>query len=203
MRGSCRTCDAEYLREYYKKNKQRMYAKNREWVMNNREKDRQSKRDWKKRNPKADKEYYEKNKEWILPRNSEYRKNNPDKMRYYKRKWKVVNREKVYQDNRTRELNKQSGVYSIKEWENTMSYFNHECAYCGTIPELLTQDHVIPLSKGGPYTVENIIPACGSCNSSKNNATLIEWYETKPFFEESRLLKIEQYLETVKPLQTI
>ena len=38
--------------------------------------------------------------------------------------------------------------------------------------ERLTQDHVIPLSKGGQHIKENIVPACPSCNSKKGNRML-------------------------------
>lgn len=38
-------------------------------------------------------------------------------------------------------------------------------------PEL---DHVEPLSLGGPHTVENLVPACLSCNRSKCAGRLVE-----------------------------
>ena len=36
-----------------------------------------------------------------------------------------------------------------------------------------TRDHVIPISKGGNNTKENIVPACGSCNSKKKDKILL------------------------------
>ena len=40
------------------------------------------------------------------------------------------------------------------------------CQYCGT-PEDLTFDHVLPRSKGGRTTWENIVTACAPCNLKK------------------------------------
>lgn len=53
-------------------------------------------------------------------------------------------------------------------WGEILEYFNHACAYCLRQDVKLTMDHVIPLSKGGDHTVQNLVPACKSCNSSKN-----------------------------------
>jgi 5-methylcytosine-specific restriction endonuclease McrA len=40
------------------------------------------------------------------------------------------------------------------------------CQYCGS-PEDLTFDHVIPRSKGGLTTWENVVAACSPCNLKK------------------------------------
>ena len=47
------------------------------------------------------------------------------------------------------------------------------CLYCGheySRPSL-TRDHVLPLSKGGRDTWENVVTACFHCNSRKSNRT--------------------------------
>lgn len=54
------------------------------------------------------------------------------------------------------------------EWCETLEFFDHRCAYC-LGHKKLTMDHVIPISKGGPHTAGNIVPACRSCNSKKLN----------------------------------
>lgn len=48
------------------------------------------------------------------------------------------------------------------------------CAYCGTERDI-TQDHVIPTSRGGDKGVHNRVWACRSCNSAKGNRTPQEW----------------------------
>ncbi|MDR2872248.1 MAG: HNH endonuclease [Xanthomonadaceae bacterium] len=49
----------------------------------------------------------------------------------------------------------------------------HLCLYCGKPFERpqLTRDHVLPLSKGGRDTWENVVTACLTCNSRKGNRT--------------------------------
>lgn len=46
----------------------------------------------------------------------------------------------------------------------------HMCQYCGARGEL-TLDHVLPQSRGGPDTWENLVAACTPCNQRKANRT--------------------------------
>lgn len=45
------------------------------------------------------------------------------------------------------------------------------CQYCGTRSAPLTIDHVIPRSRGGGDTWENLVTACIPCNNRKGNRT--------------------------------
>ena len=47
----------------------------------------------------------------------------------------------------------------------------YTCQYCGVRPskEHLTIDHIIPRSKGGRSTWENVVLACQSCNAHKGS----------------------------------
>lgn len=83
---------------------------------------------------------------------------------------------------------------TTSEWENIKKYFDFKCAYCGEECEELTQEHVIPLSKGGNYTKSNIIPSCRSCNCKKHNKLLDEWYKNQSFYSKAQELKIKNYL---------
>lgn len=64
-----------------------------------------------------------------------------------------------------------------EEWKQILEAYGHCCAYC-RFPfgpdRKATQDHFIPVSKGGHHTKENIVPACGKCNCSKHNHVLSE-----------------------------
>ena len=46
----------------------------------------------------------------------------------------------------------------------------HTCQYCGSTKKL-TLDHVIPRSKGGKHTWDNVVTACERCNSRKSDCT--------------------------------
>ncbi len=50
---------------------------------------------------------------------------------------------------------------------------NHICQYCGSTRRL-TIDHVIPRSKGGPHTWDNVVAACEKCNGAKGDRLLHE-----------------------------
>lgn len=49
------------------------------------------------------------------------------------------------------------------------------CAYCGAADPALQRDCVLPISRGGRYTLENVVPACRSCNASKCNSEVTQW----------------------------
>jgi len=57
---------------------------------------------------------------------------------------------------------------------------NHgwSCYYCGlqsTDHSVMTLDHVIPFARGGSNTIQNCVPSCACCNSSKGDMTAEEF----------------------------
>ncbi|MTV27816.1 HNH endonuclease [Nitriliruptoraceae bacterium ZYF776] len=64
------------------------------------------------------------------------------------------------------------------------------CAYCGADDDgTLQRDCVQALSRGGRYTLANIVPACRSCNASKCNAEVTGWLRRKRLDERAFLLR--------------
>ena len=63
------------------------------------------------------------------------------------------------------------------------------CAYCGATDVPLQRDCVLALSRGGRYTLDNIAPACGSCNASKCNDEVTGWLRRKRLDEGAFLLR--------------
>ncbi len=50
---------------------------------------------------------------------------------------------------------------------------NYTCQYCGATPgrAYLTLDHIVPRSKGGAPTWDNLVAACRTCNLRKGDRT--------------------------------
>lgn len=66
------------------------------------------------------------------------------------------------------------------------------CAYCGATDRALQRDCVLPISRGGRYTLENVVPACGSCNASKCNDEVTGWLRRKKLDERAFLLRYRE-----------
>lgn len=51
---------------------------------------------------------------------------------------------------------------------------HHTCQYCGVRTHDLTIDHVIPRSRGGLHTWDNVVAACRICNHRKGGKSVAE-----------------------------
>lgn len=67
------------------------------------------------------------------------------------------------------------GSHTLQEWQELKQKFNFCCVLCGSQEpflgqyyEWLTEDHIIPISKGGTNFIINIQPTCFNCNSAKS-----------------------------------
>ena len=52
-----------------------------------------------------------------------------------------------------------------------------QCFYCQTnlLPEQVTMDHVVALSRGGRSTKSNIVTACYACNQNKKDRHIVDY----------------------------
>lgn len=140
--------------------------------------------DWQKSNPIQtsiiDSRSKYKRRENIRIYNIQYRLENRE---YFKDKWQewyLQNYERAKQKSRNRRAMERQvgGTISTEDWLNLVNEFNSCCAYCGKYDKNITQDHIIPISRGGSNTIENILPACWLCNCKKNDKTAEEFYES-------------------------
>ena len=101
---------------------------------------------------------------------------------------KAVHRKNV-QKRRTKKLGN-GGTWTLEQWNQCLEYFNYRDAYTGLPMDIISIDHVIPVSKGGTSFIHNLVACDKNINSSKNNNDLFEWYSKQEFFDLGRYLKI-------------
>lgn len=77
---------------------------------------------------------------------------------------------------------------SAEQWTALLEAWGG-CAYCGTTDLGLQRDCVLAISRGGRYTLGNVVPACGSCNASKCNAEVTGWMRRRRLDERGFLLR--------------
>ncbi|WP_144509854.1 HNH endonuclease [Bacillus sp. FJAT-22090] len=118
--------------------------------------------------------------------------------------WQSKNKDKMSAYGRKRNQNKTHEI-SKEEWKNCKDYFNYKCAYCelsvdkhyrlwyGEMKQFdLHREHV---DHTGSNKLDNCVPSCHFCNSSKREYSLEEWYnKDNPNFSQERLDKIIKWL---------
>jgi hypothetical protein len=88
-----------------------------------------------------------------------------------------------------------------KQWEYCKNYFDYCCAYCGLpINEnfwkyggkvVLVDFHKEHLDNDGSNEIDNCVPSCVSCNTSKHKKEFGDWYNSNnPIFSEIRYIRI-------------
>lgn len=89
----------------------------------------------------------------------------------YVKEWRKLNPERHKMHKKLRDARKRgaTGSHTWQEWELLKKAYKYACACCKQEePRItLTEDHIIPISKGGSNYIENLQPLCGSCNSKK------------------------------------
>jgi len=141
-------------------------------------------------------------KEWRKTENREYerkairrwRASNRERWNAYMRQWRKVHPgSDDYRKETYRQFNSRKGRGRIPRevWEQTLKAFDYSCAYCGTTDAPLCVDHFIPQSRDGDSSIANLVPACKSCNSTKNNRLPEDF------------LSLDDYSRVVKVLQTL
>lgn len=184
----------------YQKNKEKRDEANRKWIEEN--KDRHSKyqkqyrienEDKLKRYKKA---YYQNNKLDIMQKVKLWSADNPDKVYITNLRYRKKNKVKYRLYDQKRRALESGSINTLSEadWNEVMGYFDKSCAYCGDNAEVLHQEHVIPLSKGGAYNKQNIIPSCPSCNCRKWTHEMETWYRDQDFYDEIKLKKIHKWM---------
>lgn len=214
FRSQCKQCYSQKKKQYYEENKEYVLEYMGEYRGKNKEKIKQAKAEYYQKNKtlideknkrdylenrerylKYFKQYYQENKEEIKKWDSKYGKKNRHMIRRYEKEYYKKNKDKHRAKINRRRARKRGLPSNLTDtqWEKIKKHFNNKCSYCGK-ETFLEQEHFIPLSEGGEYTHNNIIPACRSCNASKNNKSFFEWYPEQEFYSKEKEKKILEYL---------
>lgn len=90
---------------------------------------------------------------------------------------------------RKRRMDAADNDLTPEQWAAIQDAWGGGCAYCGALEASLQRDCVLALSRGGRYTIDNIVPACRSCNASKSNDEVTRWLRRKKLDERAFLLR--------------
>ena len=189
----------EYYRAWTEANRERVFLQHRAYREAHKEEITARKQAYAKEHAeeiKAKKKaYYQANKEHFAQSGRERYLRNPQKHIDNARRWRLAHPEETreavkrsmqkngakYRHARTvleevRRSRKANLPHTLTptQWQAIKDTYKHCCAYCGKHSKRLCQDHIIPLSKGGGYTLGNIVPACSHCNSKKGDRPIPE-----------------------------
>lgn len=91
----------------------------------------------------------------------------------YQLEWQRQNRQAATAHRNNYEAKKRGngGTHTAAEWATLCEHYGNLCLCCGQ-SKPLTADHIVPVSKGGGSSIENIQPLCKGCNSSKQAKTV-------------------------------
>ncbi|MEJ5259162.1 MAG: HNH endonuclease [Anaerohalosphaeraceae bacterium] len=74
---------------------------------------------------------------------------------------------------------------TIREWQREQE-LPRQCVFCSSAENLQT-DHLIPRSRGGADSADNLVPACAACNASRGEQGVFAWLGLK---EKDRLHRL-------------
>jgi len=164
----------EYAKAYRAANREKVDARNRDWQARNPDKVAEyrarslAKPENVDRKKTYDKQFQE------TGYYAAYREGNREKAAAAAKQWRERNKERaaaLAKQSKFRRRTRMAGVkcdLTAEQWRMIKLAYRNCCAYCGEKAKL-TQDHVIPVSKGGEHTAKNIVPACLPCNIRKRD----------------------------------
>lgn len=100
------------------------------------------------------------------------RASNPERHREYQRKWRRAHLASDLAKSALRRARIAScgGRFTASEWSAVKARYNDRCLRCWE-EQPLHADHVVPITRGGSNSIENIQPLCSSCNRHKRQKT--------------------------------
>ena len=159
--SNCRECHNLESKEWRKNNPDRVSELNEEYYQLHHEERKAYHR-----------AYRQKHLEHMRAIGRKYRSENGEYFNWYAREWGYRNPDSIKARDHARIARKRGngGKFTAEEWQELKKKYNYTCLRCRRKePDIsLSIDHVIPISKGGHNSIENIQPLCLPCNVSKH-----------------------------------
>jgi 5-methylcytosine-specific restriction endonuclease McrA len=164
----CKSCNSKRVVEWKKKNRDKYNEYSRQLSKSLSERDYVAYRESRNRSNRS---WVEKNKEKVFGYSSKWRKNNPEKYREYDRKRRALKRENLYEPyNENQVLERYGSSCHICNKKIDLSAKRSAGAFGWH--NSLHIDHVVPISKGGEDTLNNVRPSHAICNLKKSSRML-------------------------------
>lgn len=159
----CVECTRIRKAAYFQKNKDRVLASNKAWVVKNKDKVHAYTMKWRKAN-----------EERYLAAQEAWKTNNPD----YQEVWRKANLEMVRARGQRRRARKKGalGSFTKEDIQRIHKQQRHKCAVCRTsIKDAYEIDHIVAIAVGGTNWPKNLQLLCMPCNRSKGKKDPIEF----------------------------
>ena len=202
-----------YRKAYMEAHKEESKRNHRLYYEANKESEMAYAKQWRLSNPEYRGQYREANIEAEKAYGKQWAKDNPDKKTRQCKKWRAKNLEyfsqwrknnpdKIVAKQQRRRARQKSlpATLTADQWQLAKNAFDNKCCYCGKEAKL-HQEHFIALSKGGEYTINNIVPSCQRCNFSKHAKDFFKWYPKQEFYSKVHERGILKYLNYKNEIQ--
>lgn len=193
-RGGCVGCVKHQYESLDEATKERYKQTQAKWKERNRETILAKKRQYHRKNREAislkNKQHYRENKELYRHRaHANYLKRR-SKHRAYAKRYRATAQGRdvfkaAYYRRKARVLQAHTAHFSAADLQSQFKLFKDRCVYCGKASNL-TVDHFIPLANGGSNCLSNIVPACFSCNASKQDSDPLEWFKRQAIYSDRK-----------------
>ncbi|MFA5054174.1 MAG: HNH endonuclease [Parcubacteria group bacterium] len=150
------------------------------WREENREKSRASAAKWRAKNREKMRAWREENPERVRAYCAKWRAENPERVRASTAKRRRKNPD-MHRAAQARRRAKQKAAtvdpVTAQELGAIRAEYGGICPYCGKRIDEGHFDHVMPLSKGGTHTVDNLAWVCATCNLRKQDKSLLAFMQ--------------------------
>jgi 5-methylcytosine-specific restriction endonuclease McrA len=166
----CKKCHSKSTKKWQESNAEKFKEDNMKWKNTHKKQRNEQNKKWARAHPEKRRKTF-----------AAWRNKNPE----YGKNWRKNNKEKIrhYAQNRRARVRGNGGELTVEEWNAVLDFYGYQCLCCGKGDVKLTIDHVIPIFQGGKYSVDNVQPLCGPCNSRKKDKTIDyrkEYYHASP-----------------------